>query len=71
MPVWYGKPIAGVFVRLYQVLARKLKFNLTLVLTFNGIYNPNNNSFSPGYRKQISIFLKSLVQKSSGGSKNV
>ncbi len=55
VPAWFGKPLAGLHVRLYQTLAKELQFDLELVLKFNGIYSPEKKTFSPGYEKDVSF----------------
>ena len=67
-PVWYGKPMAGTYVRLWQTMAEKYGFEWRLVLGRNGAYIPEKNEFSPGYLKKVSgkknLKLKSAVQAS-------
>ncbi len=53
LPIWFGKPLAGIYVRFYQILAKRLEFKLNIVLSKNGFYLPKNKTFSAGYAKEV------------------
>lgn len=53
LPVWFNKPLAGGYIRVWQIMAKKLEFDLKLILGPNGAYMPKLKTFTPGFAKQV------------------